>query len=104
MASRPVTRALRQTARQLASTPAQKRTFVSALSAGAKKAAPRAAVTSQFQQTRGVKTIDFAGTKETVYGEFDHSRCIRIKADNKQSVMTGQRRSFLSTSRTTPWP
>jgi hypothetical protein len=104
MASRPVTRALRQTARQLAATPAQKRTFVSALSAGAKKAAPRAAVTSQFQQTRGVKTIDFAGTKETVYGKFGHSRYIRTKADNKQSVMTGQRRSFLSTSRTTPWP
>lgn len=70
MASRPVTRALRQSARQLAATPAQKRTFVSALSAGAKKAVPRAAATSQFQQTRGVKTIDFAGTKETVYGEF----------------------------------
>lgn len=70
MASRPVTRALRQSARQLAAAPAQKRTFVSALSAGAKKAAPRAAVTSQFQQTRGVKTIDFAGTKETVYGRF----------------------------------
>jgi ketol-acid reductoisomerase len=71
MASRPVSRALRQTARQLAATPAQKRTFVSALSAGAKKTAPRAAITSQFQQTRGVKTIDFAGTKETVYGTFE---------------------------------
>merc|ERR1712137_958391 len=71
MASRPVSRALRQTARQLAATPAQKRTFVSALNAGAKKAAPRAAVTSQFQQTRGIKTIDFAGTKETVYERDD---------------------------------
>jgi ketol-acid reductoisomerase len=69
MASRPVSRALRQTARQLAAAPAQKRTFVSALRAGA-TAAPRAAVTTQFQQTRGVKTIDFAGTKEEVYGEF----------------------------------
>jgi hypothetical protein len=112
MASRPVTRALRQTARQLAATPAQKRTFVSALSAGAKKAAPRAAVTSQFQQTRGVKTIDFAGTKETVYGKFE-LLLMPLRADvalrrelthDKQSVMTGQKRSFLSTSRTTPWP
>ncbi|EAT86406.2 hypothetical protein SNOG_06575 [Parastagonospora nodorum SN15] len=67
MASRPVSRALRQTARQLAAAPAQKRTFVSAVRAGV-TAAPKAAVTSQFQQTRGVKTIDFAGTKETVYG------------------------------------
>lgn len=101
MASRPVTRALRQSARQLA-TPAQKRTFVSALSAGAKKAAPRAAVTSQFQQTRGVKTIDFAGTKETVYGRLSSHR-LRLEAEynrtiadaSKQSVLTGQRRSFL---------
>jgi ketol-acid reductoisomerase len=68
MASRPVTRALRQTARQLAASPAHKRTFVSALRAGV-TAAPKAAVTIQFQQTRGVKTIDFAGTKETVYGK-----------------------------------
>lgn len=69
MASRPAARALRQVARQLAAAPAQKRTFVSAVRAGA-TAAPRAAVTSHFQQTRGVKTIDFAGTKETVYGNF----------------------------------
>ncbi len=67
MASRPIARALRQTARQLAVAPAQKRTFVSAVQAGA-RAVPKAAVTSQFQQRRGVKTIDFAGTKETVYG------------------------------------
>jgi ketol-acid reductoisomerase len=73
MASRPASRALRQTARQFASAPAvQKRTFVSALNAvrvGA-TAAPKAAVGSQFQQVRGVKTIDFAGTKEDVYGSY----------------------------------
>lgn len=69
MASRPAARALRQTARQLAAAPAQKRTFVSAVRAGV-TAAPKPAVTSRFQQTRGVKTIDFAGTKETVYGTF----------------------------------
>jgi ketol-acid reductoisomerase len=96
MASRPVTRALRQSARQLAAAPAQKRTFVSALSAGAKKAAPRAAVTGQFQQTRGVKTIDFAGTKETVYGRFQLDTTSPMIADDvKQSVPTGQRKSFL---------
>jgi ketol-acid reductoisomerase len=52
----------------LVAAPAQKRTFVSAVRAGV-TAAPKAAVTSQFQQKRGVKTIDFAGTKETVYGK-----------------------------------
>jgi hypothetical protein len=113
MASRPVSRALRQTARQLtaASAPAQKRTFVSALKAGA-TAAPRAAVTTQFQQTRGVKTIDFAGTKEEVYGMFelllDTIECQDCNEQqhltSKQSVPTGQRRSFLNTSRTTPSP
>lgn len=77
MASRPAARALRQSARQLAAAPAQKRTFVSAINAARAgvAAAPKAAVTSQFQQTRGVKTIDFAGTKETVYGEFGCAGC-----------------------------
>jgi ketol-acid reductoisomerase len=74
MASRPAARALRQTARQLAASPAQKRTFVSAL-----RAAPKAAVTSQFQQTRGIKTIDFAGTKETVFGELQCANCSRVE-------------------------
>ena len=68
MASRPAARVLRQAARQLA-VPAQKRTFVSALNTTAVRAtAPKAAVSVPFQQTRGKKTIDFAGTKEVVYG------------------------------------
>ena len=69
MASRPAARALRQSIRQLA--PAvQRRTFVSAVNNSARAtvaAAPRAVF---HQQSRGVKTIDFAGTKETVYGVF----------------------------------
>jgi hypothetical protein len=127
MASRPVTRALRQTARQLVAAPAQKRTFVSALRAGA-TAAPKAAVTSHFQQKRGVKTIDFAGTKEEVYGKFESKTLTSAQVlTTKQSVPTGPRRSFLcvtlasmasklisiafradnrarNTSRMTPWP
>jgi ketol-acid reductoisomerase len=70
MASRQASRALRQTARQLAAAPAQKRTFVSAINAASRTAAPKAAVSAQFQQTRGIKTVDFAGTKETVFGKF----------------------------------
>jgi hypothetical protein len=95
MASRTASRALRQTARQFAATPAQKRTFVSALRAGV-TAAPKAAVTTQFQQTRGVKTIDFAGTKETVYGKFEYNhRAIDRQLTIQQSVPTGPKRSFL---------
>jgi ketol-acid reductoisomerase len=50
----------------------QRRTFVSAINtarAGV-AAGPKAAVTVPFQQTRGLKTIDFAGTKEQVFGSF----------------------------------
>ncbi|PSN73408.1 ketol-acid reductoisomerase [Corynespora cassiicola Philippines] len=73
MASRPAARALRQSARQLAAPAVQKRTFVSALNAARSgvAAAPKAAVASSFQQVRGIKTIDFAGTKETVYERAD---------------------------------
>ncbi|KAF2792607.1 ketol-acid reductoisomerase [Melanomma pulvis-pyrius CBS 109.77] len=71
MASRPAARALRQSVRQLA--PAvQRRTFISAVNTTARAAvasAPKAAVFQQ--QVRGVKTIDFAGTKEDVYERAD---------------------------------
>ncbi|KAF1957144.1 ketol-acid reductoisomerase [Byssothecium circinans] len=69
MASRPAARVLRQATRQLVAPAVQRRTFVSALSAA--RATPKAAVTASFQQARGVKTIDFAGTKETVYERAD---------------------------------
>jgi ketol-acid reductoisomerase len=69
MSSRSFSKALRPLARQLASPAAQRRTFIAA--AGAVRAsavAARAAAPAQ-QQVRGVKTIDFAGSKEDVYGE-----------------------------------
>jgi ketol-acid reductoisomerase len=65
MASRTLTRALRSPLAKQLSAPAR-RTFVSALNASARPTA-RAAVASA-QQVRGVKTIDFAGVKEDVYG------------------------------------
>jgi ketol-acid reductoisomerase len=71
MASKSFTKALRAPlARQLASPAVQRRTFVAASSlvrATAVKARP--AVAGLVQQTRGVKTIDFAGTKEEVFGK-----------------------------------
>jgi ketol-acid reductoisomerase len=70
MSSRSFSKALRPLARQLASPAAQRRTFIAA--AGAVRAsavAARAAAAPAQQQVRGVKTIDFAGSKEDVYGE-----------------------------------
>ena len=76
MASKTFVRSLRAASKQkLPSQPLQQRTFTSALAVRPAVAAnarvPRAAPAQQ--QTRGVKTIDFAGTKETVYGTADFS-------------------------------
>jgi len=71
MASKHTSRALRSSVKQLAAPIVQRRTFIAtsnAVRAGA-AAASRATATIPFQQTRGIKTIDFAGTKETVFGE-----------------------------------
>lgn len=67
MASRTFSRALRSPLVKQLSAPAR-RTFVSALNASARPTATRAVAAAQ--QVRGVKTIDFAGTKEQVYGEY----------------------------------
>lgn len=71
MASRSFGKAFRAPlTRQLGSPAAQRRTFVSALRgvrAGAAQST-RAALAGQTQQIRGLKTIDFAGHKETVFG------------------------------------
>ena len=72
MSARPLSKALRASARNLSSTAstASRRSFVSLAAARpAVAAAPRAAVAGPFNQVRGVKTIDFAGVKEDVYGE-----------------------------------
>ncbi|KAI5815011.1 putative acetohydroxy-acid isomeroreductase [Pyronema omphalodes] len=63
-ASRTVSRALRSLAPVV-----QKRTLVAASAARATVVAPRVAVAQT--QTRGIKTIDFAGTKEVVYERSD---------------------------------
>ena len=69
MASARSSRALRLALKQAATTPrVQQRTFVSAVNAASKTAAKPVAVSSIVQQTRGVKTVDFAGDKEKVYG------------------------------------
>ena len=71
MAARGASRALRNSVKQLTAAPVvQRRTFIAAVGAARAgiAAAPKVAVSTPFQQIRGVKTIDFAGTKETVFG------------------------------------
>ena len=71
MVSRAFTRALKAPlTRQLISPTTQRRTFSLALTGiRSKIAIPRTlAAGSIFQQQRGLKTIDFAGHKETVFG------------------------------------
>lgn len=64
MASRTVPRALRLSARVAA----PRRTFVTAVRARPSAATATAARSPVVVPTRGVKTIDFAGTPEVVYG------------------------------------
>ena len=73
MASRTFSKALRSPlGRQLASPAVQTRTFVSAMGAlRATAVAARAPARPAQQQVRGVKTIDFAGSKEEVWGELN---------------------------------
>lgn len=72
MASKNLERTLRAVSK--AKVPTQlfpHRTFVPALACRPASVSPaRAALTGPIQQqTRGVKTIDFAGSRETVYGK-----------------------------------
>jgi hypothetical protein len=103
MASRTASRALRSSIQQLAKPAVQRRSFVAAASAvrAGANAAPKAAMSAGVQQQkRGMKTIDFAGVKETVYG----MRALSVETRGYtgrvltrclQSVRTGQGRNFL---------
>ncbi|KAI9780664.1 MAG: Bifunctional acetohydroxyacid reductoisomerase [Geoglossum umbratile] len=77
MASRSFTKTIRAPlARQFVSPATQRRTFASAFGGvrAAITAPPRVDVTRSVQGLRGLKTIDFAGTKETVYEREDWPR------------------------------
>lgn len=74
MAARYTTRALRGALKQCSQPRVQQRAFGVAASA-ARPMLQRAAAPAQFvQQTRGKKTVDFAGDKEVVYGMLSVSR------------------------------
>ena len=69
MSSRTATRAAVRALKQASRPAVQQRTFITAINAGrqtAAKAMPKATVAAQ--QVRGVKTVDFAGHKEKVFG------------------------------------
>jgi len=71
MASKTFARTLRTASKQKITAPSvPKRSFVSAVATRPVVAAHQRAsfAAPSQQQTRGVKTIDFAGTKEDVYG------------------------------------
>lgn len=72
MASRGFSKALRsQLARRVASPAVQRRSFVVASNLTRATPTARAALNGLQQQVRGVKTIDFAGTPEEVYGKLN---------------------------------
>ncbi|KAK2615986.1 hypothetical protein N8I77_002706 [Diaporthe amygdali] len=73
MSARGFSSALRPAARQLTKNTVQRRTFVAALNAASRTSAvARPAVARPVQQQiRGVKTVDFAGHKETVFERDD---------------------------------
>ena len=72
MASKNASRALRASLRQLKAPQVQQRTFITAVNASRPSLVPAQKATSAaiVQQTRGAKTVDFAGDKEKVFGEW----------------------------------
>lgn len=80
MNARSFTKVIRSPlARQIANSPAaQRRTIVSALRAAARPTVAAAVTAGPAQQTRGVKTVDFAGHKEQVFGELPVSSIVEL--------------------------
>lgn len=76
MASKNLARTLRTATKQKATVPAiSRRSFVSAVATRPLVAASRSSfVAPSQQQTRGLKTVDFAGVKEEVYGMLSKSQ------------------------------
>lgn len=76
MSSRSFIRVLKtQLSRQLTSPTVQRRSIVSAseYARAGLSARLQPTVSAQVQHVRGLKQIDFAGTKETVYGRFGNA-------------------------------
>ncbi|EME46950.1 ketol-acid reductoisomerase-like protein [Dothistroma septosporum NZE10] len=76
MASKTASRAMRTSLRQLKASQVQQRSFVSAANASRPSLQPalKATQSAFVQQSRGKKTVDFAGDKEVVYERDDWPR------------------------------
>lgn len=74
MASHKTSRALRVALRQANAPRVQQRTFLSAVRAASRPSLSPSTSPAFVQQTRGVKTVDFAGVKEDVYERDDWPR------------------------------
>lgn len=103
-AARGLSNALRPSvARQLTKSAASRRTFVSAMGAATRQTVARPVALAPRVQSRGLKTVDFAGHKEDVFGESlpfptcaELDRLAEAVSDLHfplQSVRTGPRRS-----------
>ena len=87
MASQRSSRALRVALRQASAPRVQQRTFVSAVNAASRPSvqpAQKAIASSFVQQTRGAKTVDFAGDKEKVYGKKTKLQWLRWLQENAE--------------------
>ncbi|KAF1825437.1 ketol-acid reductoisomerase [Dissoconium aciculare CBS 342.82] len=76
MASKNATRALRASLRQIKTPQVSQRTFITAANASRPSLVPaqKIAASAFVQQTRGKKTVDFAGDKEVVFERADWPR------------------------------
>lgn len=74
MASHKTSRALRIALRQANAPRVQQRTFLSAVRAASRPSLSPSTSPAFVQQSRGVKTVDFAGVKEDVYERDDWPR------------------------------
>ena len=94
MASKNLSRALRAASRQKLTAPAiPKRSFVTSLPTRPAVAAAARVAAAPLQQTRGVKTVDFAGHKEKVFGKMAFNFRGRMELTTKQSEKTGPGRN-----------
>merc|ERR1712029_184224 len=101
MASQRSSRALRVALRQASAPRVQQRTFVSAVNAASRPSvqpAQKAIASSFVQQTRGAKTVDFAGDKEKVYerNDWPHDKLLDYFKNNGLNVIVGVRKDGAS--------
>merc|ERR1711939_1023711 len=92
MASQRSSRALRVALRQASAPRVQQRTFVSAVNAASRPSvqpAQKAIASSFVQQTRGAKTVDFAGDKEKVYerNDWPHDKLLEYFKDDTLALI-----------------